>query len=479
MKTLVWLQRELRIQHHPALEAALAKSDDVIVAYFHDPKQTIGAANTAWLSKSLQQLQQDFNTRNGRLWCLEGDFETQLDQLIQTYDIQQVFYTFQLGHPFKAMQQQALNVCQRLKIHLRAFQTENWLPYDQLLNQSGKPYKVFTPFYNTLSQKLTELAPFPAPVETLEKTAQTVCQCNYDQQIPSGLAKLLARPWAQKVMRHWQVGEQQAWLKLETFITETLSNYEQGRDFPAIEGTSQLSPHLQFGEIHSRAIVVELLTLETESNLRNQAIRVWLRQLAWREFSRAILWHFPETESHPFQARFENFYHPLSNNSPAQLKIYQAWCKGRTGVPIIDAGMKQLWETGWMHNRVRMLVASWLTKNADIDWLAGARWFNDTLVDADPANNTLGWQWVAGCGVDAAPYYRLFNPVRQSEKFDSDGNYLRQWLPELKTYTNKQIHAPWQFATDKKCFRPIIDLTESRQRHLEKVAELKSLKQTH
>ena len=479
MKTLVWLQRELRINHHPALEAAMAASDDIIVAYFHDPEQTIGAANTVWLANSLQQLQQDFKTRHGRLWCLEGIFEQQLEQVIQTHQIEQVFYTFQLGHPFKAMQQQALNVCQRCQVPLRAFETENWLHYNQLLNQSGQPYKVFTPFYNTLSRKLSELEPFSDPIDTLEKTARTVCQSGQDQNLPQSLNQILARPWARKIMQHWQVGEHQAWSKFETFITEGLANYEQDRDFPAIDGTSQLSPHLHFGELHSRAIVFELLSLETEPTIANQAIRAWLRQLAWREFARAILWHFPHTETHPFQAKFETFYRPLAEDDSESSKNYQAWCEGRTGVPIIDAGMKQLWETGWMHNRVRMLVASWLTKNADIDWRAGAQWFNDTLVDADPANNTLGWQWVAGCGVDAAPYYRLFNPVRQSEKFDANGQYLRQWLPELKTYSNKHIHAPWLIAPNEKRFCPIIDLTESRQHHLDKVATLKSLNQIH
>ncbi|QBZ84195.1 Deoxyribodipyrimidine photo-lyase [Hydrogenovibrio crunogenus] len=479
MKTLVWLQRELRIQHHPALEAALAESDDIIVAYFHDPEQTIGDANTAWLANSLQQLQQDFKAHDGRLWCLEGNFEQQLDHMIQTYQIEQVFYTFQLGHPFKTMQQQALNVCQRYQVALRAFDTENWLPYDQLLNQSGRPYKVFTPFYNTLSQKLSELLPFSHAINSLEKTARTICQSGQDQTLPQSLTHLSTRPWARKVMQHWQTGERQAWEKFERFLNEGLAHYEQNRDFPAVEGTSQLSPHLHFGEIHSRAIVFELLTLETEPGIANQAIHVWLRQLAWREFARSILWHFPHTETHPFQAKFETFFRPLSEADPEQVKNYQAWCAGHTGVPIIDAGMKQLWETGWMHNRVRMLVASWLTKNADIDWRAGAHWFNNTLVDADPANNTLGWQWVAGCGVDAAPYYRLFNPVRQSEKFDAEGHYLRQWLPELTPYSSKQIHAPWQTTPNEKRVRPIIDLTESRQRHLEKVATLKSLNQIH
>jgi len=471
MRTLVWLQRELRTQHHSALETALATSDEVIVVYFHDPKQTLGDANSAWLARSLQQLQQDFQSRKGQLWLIEGDFSTQFKSVLLNHKIDQVYYTFQLGAPFSNWQQQALQVCQALKIPLRPFDTENWLPYNQILNGSGLPYKVFTPFYKSLMSKISLLEPFNAPVEDLQKTRSVNCPDHF-QSLPKALQDLSNQSWANKILQHWQVGEAQAWLKLDDFVASGIENYDVDRDLPAKHGTSQLSAHLHFGEIHSRAILFALAPLESP---RGQIIHIWLRQLAWREFARSILWHFPTSEQAPFQSKFANFYTELNDFDEQQDKIYQAWCQGRTGIPIIDAGMKQLWETGWMHNRVRMLVASWLTKNANIDWRLGVDWFNNTLVDADPANNILGWQWVAGCGVDAAPYYRLFNPIRQSEKFDAQGDYLRHWLPPLAKYTAKQIHMPSNVPDYPK---PIIDLTLSRQAHLARRQHLKASSST-
>lgn len=446
MRTLVWLQRELRIQHHPALESALANSTEVIVAYFHDPKQTLGHANSAWLAQSLQQLQQDFQNRKGRLWLIEGNFSEQLNSVIRQHQIDQVYYTFQPGHPFTSWQQQALDVCQHLEVPLVPYHTENWLPYNQLLNGSGLPYKVFTPFYKSVMSKLSRLVPFGSPSTDLQKTTRISCPSEF-QTLPNDLQNLSNQAWAQKIMQHWQVGESQAWLKLDQFVASSLDSYEVNRDLPGESGTSMMSPHLHFGEIHPRAILFALAPLES---LNGQAIHIWLRQLAWREFARSILWHFPASEQTPFQSKFVGFYTERNDFDEQQAKIYQAWCQGNTGIPIIDAGMKQLWETGWMHNRVRMLVASWLTKNANIDWRLGVDWFNDTLVDADPANNTLGWQWVAGCGVDAAPYYRLFNPIRQSEKFDAKGKYITHWLPRLKHCLLQNLHQP----NDTNCYPP-------------------------
>lgn len=467
MRTLVWLQRELRIQHQPALESALANSKEVIVAYFHDPKQTLGHANSAWLAKSLQQLKQDFQNRNGRLWLIEGDFSEQLNSVIRQHQIDQVYYTFQLGHPFSSWQQQALSVCRHLEVPLVPYNTENWLPYQQLLNGSGLPYKVFTPFYKSLMSKLSLFEPFDSPSADLQKTTLVSCPSEF-QTLPNDLQALSNQAWAQKIMQHWQVGESQAWLKLDQFVASGIESYEMNRDLPGKTGTSMLSPHLHFGEIHSRAILFALNPLES---LAGQSSQIWLRQLAWREFARAILWHFPDSERQPFQAKFEGFYSTQQDFDDQHHKIYQAWCQGETGIPIIDAGMKQLWETGWMHNRVRMLVASWLTKNAHIDWRLGVDWFNDTLVDADPANNILGWQWVAGCGVDAAPYYRLFNPVRQSEKFDAEGKYIKRWLPCLEHCTDQDLHQP----NNKACYpAPIIDLALSRQAHLSRRQRLKT-----
>lgn len=480
MRTLVWLQRELRIANHPALESALNIKGDVIVAYFHDPKQTVGEANSAWLAQSLQKLKSDFKALNGDVWFIEGCFSEQLEHIIHQHDIDQVFYSAQVGEPFYSMQNQAYETCVRTQTKLRPFESESWFPYNDINTLSGSPYKMFTPFYNALMNKIYAIESFDQELQDLSKTASITIPEKYDH-LPHSLRVIEKQPWAQKVLAHWQVGETAAWNNAKQFIDSTLLDYSQDRDFPGVRGTSHLSPHLHFGEIHSRALLIWLMQIQ-QANGFSAEIESWTRQLGWREFARYILWHFPETQTQPFQGKFKGFYLRLNQQTNQQFEIYQAWREGQTGVPIIDAGMRQLWETGWMHNRVRMLVASWLTKNAGISWVEGMDWFKDTLVDADPANNIMGWQWVAGCGVDAAPYYRLFNPIKQSEKFDKEGEYIRHWVLELKKMPGKMIHAPWQFIEETSLYQvtlgedyPLnkIDLTDSRDQHLQKVGQLK------
>ncbi|MDR9498795.1 MAG: deoxyribodipyrimidine photo-lyase [Hydrogenovibrio sp.] len=487
MTTLVWLQRELRTQHHPALASALARArrnrSKVIVAYFHDPAQTIGSANNAWLAQALPQLQQDLRERGGDLWLIEGDFATQLQNLIEQHAIQELFYTYQPGSPFDAMQRQAESVCRRTRTALTPFETENWLPYARLHNQSHKPYKVYTPFFKSLQSRFDELEPLDSPAP--EDFAFCLPAPKGLDQRPGSLEAILAQPWAQNILRHWQVGEIAAWQQWQAFQQQGLPHYSDQRDFPAIHGTSGLSAALHFGHLHSRALLFALLESQkkqgTNKTQQNASQQVWMSQLAWREFARSILWHFPESEHRAFQPKFEDFYPRLETLSDADHKNYQAWCQGQTGVPLIDAGMRQLWQTGWMHNRVRMVAASWLTKNAHIHWLDGAAWFADTLVDADPANNTMGWQWVAGSGVDASPYYRLFNPIRQSERFDPQGDYIARWVPELANLPSKQRLVPHadqpdllQTALDYP--PPRMDLVASRQQHLHRVEQLKKWK---
>lgn len=482
--TLVWLQRELRLHHNPALSSALEQAAQtgqaVIVAYFHDPAQTVGDANSVWLAQSLQQLKHSLQAQGGDLWQVAGDFRQAWSKLLQDYPIQRVHYTRQLGQPFSTLQSWAHQISAEHGVAMHAFDSENWRPYEALRNQIGQPYKVFTPFYKALMQQLDQIETLDDSRPDVTASAQISCPPAY-ADTPEPLKQLCAQPWAQKILQHWRIGEHQAWQKLDRFVTQRLNAYTDTRDFPAQPGTSELSPHLHFGELHSRAVLQALWPNAADTP---KAAAPWLRQLAWREFARSILWHFPESETQPFQPKFRGFYTPLAAQNARQHEIYQAWCRGETGVPIIDAGMKQLWETGWMHNRVRMLVASWLTKNADIDWRAGEHWFRQTLVDADPANNVMGWQWVAGCGVDAAPYYRLFNPVLQSEKFDANGDYLKRWLPTMQAWPKHAIHAPWQAGKGKDASPqiglfgeappPIVDLTLSRQRHLERVQALKA-----
>lgn len=476
MVSLVWLQRELRVEHLPALQAALACSEKVIVAYFHDKEHTIGQANQAWLMASLQALQKQYANRGGDIWLVEGAFSVELNKLIQLYQIEKVFYSFQVGQVFTQMQNQAFEVCQQQQIELIPMFSECWFEPEQVLNQQSKPYKVFTPFYKAILSKLSLLQPLDNTLADLSKTNQIAVPSQYLLD-NSGLKNLAETAWAQKIMAHWQTGEDQAWQMVDQFISEDISDYQEDRDFPSLDATSHLSMALHFGEINSRALYFYLLSQIEAGTLSSEQANPWLRQLVWREFAHYLLYWFPQTESKPFQLRYEAI------DWSDKQRVLQKWQKGQTGIPIVDAGMQELWQTGYMHNRVRMLVASLLTKNLNQHWLRGVEWFADCLVDADPANNVMGWQWVAGCGVDASPYYRLFNPVTQSKKFDKQGVYIKRWLPQLKALPDKMIHEPWKYQDS--CSRlgvqlgtdyplPIVDLDETRLQHLDRVERMKT-----
>lgn len=476
--TLVWLQRELRLSHFPALQKAIADSERVALVYFHDSHQLIGDANSVWLAQALQSLKNQLRGKKADLLIYSGAFTDSFSQALEQIKPQQVFYSFQVGKPFSDMQDAALNICQQNKVALQPFFSEFWFDPGVVLNQQKKPYVVFTPFYKAALEKLALLEPFEDQVisddEDWKKLAWPDLREQGVDKIPSDLLQMQAQPWAQKILKYWTVSEQGAWEKLQYFVRDHLQDYPEDRDFPAIEATSVLSPYLHFGQISSRMVYFELLAQNEEQGGLNY--QPWIRQLMWREFARLLLWYFPYTEKEPFQEKFN----AMAWQSDEQ--FIDIWQQGQTGIPLIDAGMRQLWETGYMHNRVRMVVASLLTKDLNQSWLHGLQWFADTLVDADPANNTMGWQWVAGCGVDAAPYYRLFNPLRQSERFDAEGEYIRQWVPELKALSKKAIHAPWlhkeecrlkgiELGTDYPL--PVVDLSQSRNRHLQRVEQLK------
>ncbi|HHS99574.1 MAG TPA: deoxyribodipyrimidine photo-lyase [Thiomicrospira sp.] len=483
MNTLVWIQREFRTTALPALQAALSEAEKssgkVMVAYFHDENQVIGEANNVWLSYSLLQLKADFTALGGQLCMVEGEFSSMLNQVIADYQISKVVYSFQVGTPFEQMQQQALEVCKHKKVVLQPFYSEFLVPAGEFLNKQHKPYLVFTPFYNALMKQSHLIQPIEESVGDIGLTLKLKLKDKHQTwlSLPMNLQNLIALPWAKKIMQSTQVGEQQAWHKLQQFLKDDLETYQTDRDFPSLLATSGLSPYLNFGQINSSVIYYYLQSLMEEGHLKSEYVMPWLRQLVWKEFARHLLMHFPDTENAPFQAKYQSMHWQMDE------QIIQAWQQGKTGIPIIDAGMRELWQTGNMHNRVRMLVASFLTKNLNQHWLAGKSWFDNTLFDADPANNVMGWQWVAGFGVDAAPYYRLFNPVTQSVKFDGKGEYLRQWLPELKHLSNKAIHNPWEYTEEcrlksielgKDYPQPLVDLKQSRAQHLERVALMKT-----
>lgn len=484
MAALVWVQREFRVDYLPALQVALENHEKVIVAYFHDSNVSLesnssnkSSASQAWLYHALKQLQLDYQQRDGQLWIVQGTFNERFKSLLETQNIEQVYYSFQVGELFSAQQEQALEICTAAKVGLTPFFSEDFFEPSEVKNLKGSPYLVFTPFYKNCIKQIGLLEPQELSPKSINKTKQIEIPQEY-KNLPKDLQQIADKPWAKKMLKHWQIGEQAAWHNYDLFLERQIQEYDKDRDFPAIDATSRLSPYLHFGHVSPISLYLYIQGKLEQGDLSESASQPWVRQLFWRSFARYLLVWFPNKEKREFNDKYSKLHW---QQNAYNLK---AWQQGLTGIPIVDAGMRELWETGTMHNRVRMLVASLLTKNLNIDWREGLNWFEHTLFDADPANNSMGWQWVAGCGVDAAPYYRLFNPVVQSQKFDKQGEYIKKWLPELKALSSKAIHEPWNhimecqmknIALGTDYPQPIVDLKRSREQHLQRVDELKTL----
>jgi deoxyribodipyrimidine photo-lyase len=440
-RTLLWFRHDLRLADNPALHAALAHSDTIIPVYIHAPDEQApwspGGASRWWLHHSLSALEQELASRGSHLLIRSGPTLEALQRVIEQEGVTHLFWN-RLYEP--ALMARDTHIKQQLRdegIECRSFNSALLFEPWELLNQAGKPFRVFTPFWRKCQQTLSELDhPLPAPDRL---PAVKVRNAGISLE---ALDLLPRTAWDTGLKKQWIPGEAGALDQLTDFLHRAVNGYKQARDWPGVEGTSRLSPHLHFGEIGPRQILHALMSagMDLVSNPKGGA-GSFLRELGWREFAYHLLHHFPDTPQTPLNPKFQAFPWTWGKQDPEAL---QAWQQGHTGIPIIDAGMRELWHTGWMHNRVRMIVASWLTKNLGIHWLEGARWFWDTLVDADLASNTQGWQWTAGCGADAAPFFRIFNPVRQGERFDPDGHYVRRWLPELAGLPDKRLHAPWE-----------------------------------
>ncbi len=464
-KAILWFRQDLRLQDNPALHAAL-QHRQVIPIYIHDPASAspwqAGSAARWWLHHSLVALAEGLARRGSQLQVFHGDTQTILAELCRCSGAAQIHWNRRYEPAGIALDKQLKHQLQQQGVvthsHNAALLFEPW----QVLKGDGEPYRVFTPFWKACLRSGLSRPLLDAP-------AQLPAAESYSTLSVGALQLLPTLPWADGFHRHWTPGEAGAKAALERFIEQGLPHYAEGRDRPDRPHTACLSPHLHLGEISPARLVAAIQAASDRSGLLRHG-ESWLRELGWREFAHYLLYHFPETTAAPFNPRFANF--PWRND-PAALS---AWQRGETGFPIIDAGMRELWHTGWMHNRVRMIVASLLTKNLLIPWQQGANWFWDTLVDADLAANTLGWQWTAGCGADAAPWFRIFNPVLQGQKFDPDGAYVRRWVPELAALPNKHLHQPWKLNESKLAEygvvlgkdypHPIVDLATSRERAL-------------
>jgi deoxyribodipyrimidine photo-lyase len=450
--TLLWLRLDLRLADHPALQAAIDRGHPVIPVFLWAPQEEApwepGAASRWWLHRSLAALQTALERCGSRLVIRQvapgsSSLET-LRTLARETGADTVHWSRRYEPAVIARDKAIKDTLRAAGMTVRSFNaallTEPW----DVQNLSGKPFQVFTPFWRKVSAGLELPPPSLAPqrIPAPERWP--------DSADLGSLGLLPTIPWAAGFDDAWRPGEAGAARSLDAFLDGPVVDYGDRRNLPAQRGTSRLSPHLHFGEISPRQV------WHVAAKWRGSQ---FMAEIGWREFAHHLLYHFPHTTDAPLRADFARF--PWREDAAQR----RAWQRGLTGVPLVDAGMRELWHTGWMHNRVRMVVGSFLVKNLRLHWLEGARWFWDTLVDADLASNTLGWQWCAGCGADAAPYFRVFNPESQAAKFDPEGAYQRHWVPESAAETGGGTRSAYPL--------PIVDLKASRVAALEAFASLR------
>lgn len=471
--TLVWFRQDLRRQDNPALNAAIAAGHVLPIFILDDINARefkAGAASRWWLHHSLQQLN---DALDKKLWLFQGEPQAIIEQLVKEYGISSIYWN-RCYEPWRLNRDKRIKAqLEKTGVSVHSFNASLlWEPWT-IRKPDDTPYKVFTPFYKKCLQQHTEIRPLGININDLK-----LLPCLQKKDKIESLNLLPAFNWYKPMEKIWSPGETGAQESLVTFIQSGIENYKTGRDFPSLNSVSRLSPHLHFGEISPRQILANIVQATQGLHIDDQ-IEHFQKELAWRDFSYSLLYHYPDIARQNMNRSFDQF--PWMNNAD----LLGKWQKGLTGYPIIDAGMRELWNTGYMHNRVRMVVGSFLVKNLGIPWQRGAEWFWDCLLDADLANNSCSWQWVAGCGTDAAPYFRIFNPVTQSQKFDAKGEYIRTHLPELRSCPDKFIHDPGS-ASESELVQhgirlgidypyPVVDLKDSREAALNAYKSLREL----
>ena len=433
---IMWFRQDLRLTDNAALTAAVATGRPVIPVYVLDLDSpgmwSPGGASRWWLHLSLEALAKDLERLGVRLILLRGPTRSVLPQLADDLHADRIHCTRAYepwAHTLEEDLQKALKAAGRT---FKRFAGSLLFEPEDLATNAGEPFRVFTPFSRKALAAPRPHPPRSAPASILPPSRWPRSDKLRDFDL------LPTKPdWAGGLRSNWTPGERGARAQIERFLSDGLATYREHRDRPDLVGTSRLSPHLHHGEISPHTCWHMAAAIAESGGHADAGLETFQKELLWREFSHHLLARFPHLPTDPFRPEFRAF--PWVDDA-GQLA---AWQRGKTGYPIVDAGMRELWATGWMHNRVRMIAASFLVKDLRVPWQSGARWFWDTLVDADLANNSASWQWVAGCGADAAPYFRIFNPVTQGQKFDPEGAYVRRWLPELARLSKEYIHAPW------------------------------------
>ena len=454
-----WFRQDLRIKDNPSLNYLSKKYDNLVGVYIFDDVNSdpkLGSASKVWLFQSLKQLNRQLN---GNLIVLKGNPQECLNEILNFFDVEEVSWN-RCYEPWVIKRDKKIKSKISEKIKVNSFNGSLlWEPWE-VLKDDNTPYKVFTPFYKRgcLFKKA------PRKPETLNIN---FLNHNFRKTEISELELLQNKEWESKTLKIWRVGEDQAEKIMKNFFLEGIKDYSDGRNFPKKRNVSRLSPFLHWGQISPNIIWYELKKV---NDVSEENVEVFKSELGWREFAYYLNYHFPYLQKENLKKNFDNFKW-LNDN-----KDFQRWTKGKTGIPIVDAGMRELYQTGYMHNRSRMIVGSFLVKNLLIHWKKGEEWFWDCLFDADAASNSASWQWIAGTGTDSAPYFRIFNPVTQGQKFDPEGHYIKKFIPELSDMPIKYLFSPWEcpeniqneinFKLGVDYPKPIVDLKESRKRAL-------------
>ena len=456
---LLWLRSDLRVNDNIAIKKLLEQKINLKAFYLYDEdKFKDRSAQKWWLYKSLESLEKKLFNLNIKF---EIFFEKELvffEKFIKKNKINKIFWnTIDLPDE-KRIENQIISLFKKNNIEFNTFSSNLLQKPEETVKKDGTPFQVFTPFWKNAEEKYVNSKNY-SPIEN-GKVKNKVFKSENIKKIQKILPN---KKWYLKFDKYWEPGDDTAENKIKSFLKEKINNYHNTRDIPSIEGTSKISPYLAFGEITSKNIFYQSSKLKDKKT----GYRKYINEIGWREFSYYLLYHFPKMQNQNLQSKFDNFEWENSSEK------FEAWKRGETGFPIIDAGMKELWETGYMHNRIRMVVSSFLVKNLSVDWKLGEQWFWDCLLDADYASNVAGWQWVAGTGSDAAPYFRIFNPILQGERFDETGEYTLKYLPELKTIPLKFLQKPWEMNSGFNYIKPIIDYKESRETALTKYSMIK------